>query len=120
MVLSAKPNPAKQREDPEGYRIHMEQYQEFLKLANELVKRMQDSFNDILTRYREYIDQLWVAICQGQDVRYLQRQFEQHMQQNMARYWKPIFDRADQLIAEIDLNLNQHSARSMPGFKPPY
>ena len=27
MLLSTKPNPAKQREDPEGYRSHLEKYQ---------------------------------------------------------------------------------------------
>ncbi len=117
MVLSAKPNPVKQRKDPEGYQIHMENYQHFLKLANELVKRMQESFNDIFTRYREHIDELWEAICQGQDIRHVQRQFEQYMQQNMAHYWRPVFDRADQLIADIDLNFNQYSARPMPAIK---
>ena len=117
MVLSAKPNPTKQREDPEGYRIHMAKYQEFLQIANEIAKRMQESFNDILTRYREHVDQLWTVICQGQDVRQVQRHFQQHMEQNMARYWRPVFDRADGLMAEIDLNFNQHSARPMPVIK---
>jgi hypothetical protein len=97
----------------------MESYQHFLKVANEIVKRMQESFNDIFTRYREHIDELWEAICQDGDVRHVQRQFEQQMQQNMARYWKPIFDRADQLIAEIDLNFNQYSARPIPAIKSP-
>ncbi len=120
MVLSAKPNPANRRQDQEGYRIQLEQYEELLKLANEIVRRMQDSFNDILTRFREYINQLWLSICQGQDVRHVQRQFEQQMQQNMARYWQPIFDRADQLMSEIDLNFNQQSARPMPVFEAPY
>jgi hypothetical protein len=119
MVLSAKPDPAKQREDPEGYQIHIESYHNLLKLANELVKRMQESFNDIFTRYQEHIDKLWEVICQDGDVRHVQRQFEQQMQQNMARYWKPIFDRADQLIAEIDLNFNQYSARPIPAIKSP-
>ncbi len=119
MVLSAKPNPAKQREDPEGYQIHMENYQELLMLANKLVKHMQEAFNDIFTRYQEHIDVLWEAICQGEDIRHVQRQFEQYMQQKMAHYWKPIFDRADQLIAKIDLNSNQYSARPMPAIKSP-
>ena len=108
MVLSAKPNPAKQKEDPEGYKIHLEQYRAFLELANEIVKRMQDSFNDILMRFREHIDQLWIAICEGQDVQHIQHQFGQFMQQNMDRYWKPVFDSADQLIAKFDINVNQH------------
>ena len=63
---------------------------------------MQDSFNDIIQRYREYIDQLWSAICQGQDLRPLQRQFEQHMQQNMARYWQPI----SIVLINLSLKLN--------------
>ncbi|CAF1415290.1 unnamed protein product [Adineta ricciae] len=109
-LLSAKPNPAKQRDDPEGYRIHLEKYQEFLQIANQIMKNMQDSFNDILTRYREHVDNLWSAICQGQDVRQVQHHFQQYMQQNMARYWQPVFDRADRLIAEIDLNFHQYSA----------
>lgn len=117
LVLSAKPDPATERADPEGHQIHREQYQELLKLANELVQRMQQSFNDILKYYREYIDQLWAAIHQDQDVRHVQKQFEQHMQQNMARYWKPVFDDADQLVAEIDLNFNKHASSSKPHSK---
>lgn len=117
IIFSAKPNPAKQRDDPEGYKIHLEQYQEFLQLANAIMKRMQDSFNDILVRFREYIDELWDMICQGQDVRHVHVRFEEQMQRNMARYWKPIFDQADQLIAEIDANFNQRSVQSQSTYK---
>jgi len=103
MVLSARPNPAMQNRDPEGYRIHADNYKGLLKLATGITKRMEESFNDILSQYEQYIEHIWTAICQKQDVRVVQRQFDQAIQENMNRYWKPVFDSADHLIQDINL-----------------
>jgi len=103
MVLSARPNPAMQNRDPEAYRIHADNYKGLLKSATDITKRMEDSFNDILSQYEQYIENIWTAICQKQNVRDVQRQFDQAIQENMNRYWKPVFDSADHLIQDINL-----------------
>ncbi|CAF5030876.1 unnamed protein product [Rotaria sp. Silwood1] len=102
IVLSARPNPAMQDRDPTGYRNHADNYKQLLKLATGITKRMEESLNDILTQYEQYIENIWTAICQKQDVRVVQRQFDQAIKENMNRYWKPIFDSADHLIADIN------------------
>jgi hypothetical protein len=103
MILSARPNPEMEKQNPEGYQIRSENYRELLRLGTAIAKRMQESLNDILTQYEQYIEKIWTAICQKQDVRVVQRQFDQAIQENMNRYWKPVFDSADHLIQDINL-----------------
>ncbi|CAF5030784.1 unnamed protein product [Rotaria sp. Silwood1] len=102
MILSARPDPEMEQQNPEAYRIRSENYRELLRLGTAIAKRMQASLNDILTQYEQYIENIWTAICQKQDVRVVQRQFDQAIKENMNRYWKPIFDSADHLIADIN------------------
>ncbi|UJR29784.1 hypothetical protein I4U23_017331 [Adineta vaga] len=106
IVLSARPNPAMQDRDPEGYRIHADNYKQFLNLATEIIKRMEESLNDILTQYEQYIESIWIAICQKQDIRVVQRQFDQAIKDNMNRHWNPVFNRADRLIEDINSTTN--------------
>ncbi len=107
LVLSAKPNPVIQEGHQEVYQLHAENYRALLEMATGIAQRMQDSFNEIFTQYRKHIENLWKAICDGQDVRSLQRQFDQAMQQNMNHYWKPVFDQVDGLIQDINKMTNR-------------
>ncbi|CAF0973623.1 unnamed protein product [Adineta steineri] len=113
-VLSAKPHPSEQQRDPDGYAARMSAYQQFLQLANEIVKHMQQSFTAILNSYRDYIERLWEAIQQGYDVRSLQQQFEEQLRHNMDRHWASVFKRAEDLIREIDMNLRDTHWHATP------
>jgi rubrerythrin len=105
-MLSVKPHPFDQQRDPDGYDIRMNLYQELLRVASEIIKRMQQSFTAILNSYRDYIERLWEAIQDGHDVLALQRQFEQQLRLSMDRYWAPVFKKADeQLVCDFDANL---------------
>ncbi len=99
----------------EQYRIALGEYQRFLEFANAIVIRMRESFTKIMETYRQHIERLWNAIQQGYDVRPLQHEFQQRIQQNIDQYWTPVFRRADELIQEIEINLNPlPSRRPMP------
>jgi len=102
MILSARPNPELEKQNPEGYQIRSENYRELLKLGTAIAKRMQESLNDILTQYEQYIEKIWTAICQKQDVEAIRRQFNEAMDQNMNQYWKPVFDSADHFIQDMN------------------
>jgi hypothetical protein len=76
---------------------------------------MRESFTQIIETYRQHIERLWNAIQQGYDIRPLQQDFQQRIQQNIDQYWTPVFRRAGQLIQEIEINLNPlPSRRPMP------
>ncbi|UJR29781.1 hypothetical protein I4U23_017328 [Adineta vaga] len=101
-ILSARPNPAMEQEDPETYRIRSENYRELLRLSTEIAKRMEESLDDILTKYEQYIENIWTAIRDKQDVEPIRRQFNESLNQNMNQYWKPVFDSADDFIQNIN------------------
>jgi hypothetical protein len=112
LVLSTKPNPVEENQNPQLYQVRAENYKQFSRLASEIIKRMQQSFNDIFQKYQEYIDNLWIAICQGEDVRSVQRHFEDQMHQNMNQCWRPVFEQADKLVNDIDKSVNQDASLS--------
>lgn len=111
-ILSAKPHPSEQQRDPDGYAAHMNAYHHFLQLANEIVKHMQQSFTAVLNCYREHIERLWAAVQHGHDMHPLQRQFKEELRQNMERNWTPVFQQADDLIREINMNLGDSRQRA--------
>ncbi|CAF3872675.1 unnamed protein product [Rotaria sp. Silwood1] len=111
MILSARPDPEMEQQNPEAYRIRSENYRELLRLGTAIAKRMQASLNDILTQYEQYIENIWTAICQKQDVEAIRRQFNEAMNQNMNQYWKPIFDSADHLIQDMNQNVTSNNAQ---------
>ncbi|CAF3510182.1 unnamed protein product [Rotaria sp. Silwood2] len=102
LILSARPDSPIESQDPKSYQSRMENYRELLKLATEIAKQMEKSLNDILKQYEQYIEDVWKAICQKQDLKSIQTQFDQSINQNMNQYWKPIFDRADDFIKNIN------------------
>ncbi|CAF4639099.1 unnamed protein product, partial [Rotaria sp. Silwood2] len=102
LILSARPDFPIESQNQESYQSRMENYRELLKLATEIAKQMEKSLNDILKQYEQYIEDVWKAICQKQDLKSIQTQFDQSINQNMNQYWKPIFDRADDFIKNIN------------------
>ncbi|CAF1461915.1 unnamed protein product [Adineta steineri] len=111
MILSARPNPEMKKQNPEDYQIQSENYRELLKLGTAIAKRMRESLNDILTQYQQYIEKIWIAICQKQDIEAIRRQFNEAMDQNMDKYWKPVFDSADHLIEDMNQKDTSNNAQ---------
>lgn len=105
IVFNARP---KQLSDmnPAEYRRRMEVYQDLLVMSTAIVDRIKNSFLDIMQDYRIYLDNVWSAIENGQNVDKLQRKFERHIQRKISRTWNPVFKEVDRLIREFELSEN--------------
>ena len=104
-VLSAKPDSSEQDRDPAAYAARMIAYQDFLRLAGNIIRRLQVSFSAVLGSYRRYIDQTWQYIQQNRDVLPLQQEFNERIRDQLDRQWSSVFIKAEKLIREINMNL---------------
>ena len=66
IVKSARP-PAEAAGQPD-YEQQKAMYCELLRVATGLVGNMKTTINEVLTRYRLFIEDLWEVICAGKDL----------------------------------------------------
>lgn len=106
LVLSTKPDPELQKQDPEAYRARAESHKILLQLATGIARQMQGSFNDIFAQCEKHIENIWTAICEKKDRGSIQLQFDEALRENMNQFWKPVFDQFDRLLQDNNPTTN--------------
>jgi hypothetical protein len=96
------------------YQHRMNIYQKVLVMSTAIIDRLKDSFKDIMQEYRTYLDSVWSAIENGENVSKLQSKFERRVEQKIDRSWTPVFEEVDRLILEIESNKNSIVAYTPP------
>jgi hypothetical protein len=100
IVKSARPSAAAVNEPDYAERRQM--YCELLRVATGLVANMQTTINEVLTRYRLFIEDLWDTICEGKDPLPITTAFQQETEAYMKQTWDPVFAKADKMMADIE------------------
>ncbi|CAF1317685.1 unnamed protein product [Didymodactylos carnosus] len=96
-IMSSRPDP----EDPE-YLDKKNLYVELVKGGTLMMEHLRKTITDLLTRYRLYLEELWETITSGKDPAPVTKKFEEHVDRYIQQRWDPIFDKMDQLAAEIE------------------
>lgn len=100
LVRGARPTPDAMN-DP-GYQEQKRNYCELLKAATLLMTHMQKTLNEVLTKYRLFIETLWEAICADKDPNPISERFQEETAAYMKHSWDPIFAEANKMIANIE------------------
>jgi CRISPR/Cas system CSM-associated protein Csm2 small subunit len=96
-VLSARPLP----NDPD-YEEKRQAYCEMIKVILELIKKLQDTCDNIFSQYFEFFDLLWDAIKQGKDSKTMIKQFTSKIEKETQERWKPFFEILDDVIHKMN------------------
>jgi hypothetical protein len=96
-VLSARPLP----NDP-NYEEKRQAYCEMIKGILELVKKLQDTCDNIFSQYFKFFDQLWDAIKQGKDSTTMIERFTSKIEKETEKTWKPVFEILDDAIHKMN------------------
>lgn len=100
VVKSARPTPAAVNQP--DYEEQRQMYCELLRAATGLVGNMQITINEVLTRYRIFIEDIWEAICAGKDPTSITEKFQRETETYMKETWDPVFAKADKMIDDIE------------------
>ncbi|CAF0973605.1 unnamed protein product [Adineta steineri] len=100
VVKSARPSAASA--DQADYEEQKQMYGELLRVAIGLTGNMQKTLNEVLTRYRLLIEDLWEAICADKNPAPISGKFQQEIEAYMKETWDPVFAKADKMMDDIE------------------
>ena len=102
LVSSAKPSKSSIH-DPH-YAEKEEAYRELVILATVLMEKMKETIKKLLGQYRKYLDDVWDAICAGEDPALIANEFQNGMNILIKNTWDPIFSELNKVISQLEVS----------------